>query len=257
MGPITDQERTKPSSSARTIAPAATPMKRFRERAYALAFWAITSSVFAVVAFASSVASWLRSAASCSALLRSCCPCRALAGRDSMISLHDRREPIARHADPAKDSARPRRGARIRGLSAKVAGPIRASCVDDRPVDTRRDPSPVALGSPWSRTRRSRSATFSARSRRTLHVSLWSLPYATARSWSGPSLPTRSFDCAEDAQPEHADGDDQHGGAHERDEQLGVDLGRQAADSADERIVAGAQRPARRDDGGRPRCFAA
>ena len=31
IGPITDHERTKPSSNARTIAPAATPMKRLRE----------------------------------------------------------------------------------------------------------------------------------------------------------------------------------------------------------------------------------
>ena len=68
IGPMSDHERTNPSSSARTIAPAATPMNRFRELAYALAFWAIRSSVFAVVALASSVASWLRSMASCSAL---------------------------------------------------------------------------------------------------------------------------------------------------------------------------------------------
>ena len=33
IGPISDQERTKPSRSARTIAPAATPMNRFRELA--------------------------------------------------------------------------------------------------------------------------------------------------------------------------------------------------------------------------------
>ena len=31
IGPISDHERTNPSSSARTIAPAATPMNRFRE----------------------------------------------------------------------------------------------------------------------------------------------------------------------------------------------------------------------------------
>ncbi len=42
----------------------------------------------------------------------------------------------------------------------------------------------------------------------------------------------------EDAQAEQADRDDQHGSAHERNEQLGVDLGRQAPDRADERIVA-------------------
>ena len=53
----------------------------------------------------------------------------------------------------------------------------------------------------------------------------------------------------EDAQPEHADSDEQHRSAHERDEQLGVDLGRQAADSSDERIVAPVQRPALLDDG--------
>ena len=83
-------------------------------------------------------------------------------------------------------------------------------------------------------------------------MSLWSLPYAAARSWSGPSVSTRSFDCAEDAQPEHADGDDQHRGADERDEQLGVDLGRQAADGSDEPIVARAQRTALLDDGSSP-----
>ena len=32
IGPITDHESTNPRSSARTIAPAATPMNRFRER---------------------------------------------------------------------------------------------------------------------------------------------------------------------------------------------------------------------------------
>ena len=43
---------------------------------------------------------------------------------------------------------------------------------------------------------------------------------------------------------ERADGDEQHRGAHERDEQLGVDLGRQAADGSDEPIIPPAQRTA-------------
>ena len=42
IGPISDQESTSPSSKARTIAPAATPMNRFRELAYELAFCAIS-----------------------------------------------------------------------------------------------------------------------------------------------------------------------------------------------------------------------
>ena len=50
--------------------------------------------------------------------------------------------------------------------------------------------------------------------------------------------------------PEHADCDEQHGSAHEREEQLGLDLGRQAADSSDERIVAPAERPPVLDDYG-------
>jgi hypothetical protein len=58
-----------------------------------------------------------------------------------------------------------------------------------------------------------------------------------------PEPPHPVVRLSEDAQPEQADRDDQHGSADERDEQLGVDLGRQAADRADERIVAPAQRP--------------
>ena len=52
IGPINDQERTNPSTRARPIAPAATPMKRFREFARA-ALSAIRSLVFAVVELAS------------------------------------------------------------------------------------------------------------------------------------------------------------------------------------------------------------
>jgi len=52
------------------MAPAAAPMKRFRELVYALAFCAIRASVRAAVAFASSVASWLSSTASRSDLAR-------------------------------------------------------------------------------------------------------------------------------------------------------------------------------------------
>jgi hypothetical protein len=64
-----------------------------------------------------------------------------------------------------------------------------------------------------------------------------------------PEPPHAVVRLREDAQPEHADGDEQHRGAHEGDEQLGMDLGRQAADSSDERTVARAQPPALLDDG--------
>ena len=67
-----------------------------------------------------------------------------------------------------------------------------------------------------------------------------------------PEPPTRSFDCPRTRCPSSADGDEQDGGAHERDEQLGVDLGRQAADGSDERIVAPAQRPSLLVDGSPP-----
>ena len=100
IGPITDHERTNPSNSARPIAPAATPMKRFRELAYALAFWAIRSFVFAVVALASSVASWLRSTARLLRVVR-----RWPSPRGRLDDLaHERREPTARRTDLAKDA---------------------------------------------------------------------------------------------------------------------------------------------------------
>ena len=47
----------------------------------------------------------------------------------------------------------------------------------------------------------------------------------------------------EDAQTEHADRDDQHGSSQEGDEQLGVDLRRDAANRSDYGIVADAQPP--------------
>ena len=53
----------------------------------------------------------------------------------------------------------------------------------------------------------------------------------------------------EDAQPEGTDGDEQHRGAHERDEQLRVDPGGQATHGPDESIVARAHRPAPLGDG--------
>ena len=81
IGPISDHERTNPSSSARTIAPAATPMNRLRECSYALAFWAMRALVLAVVAFASSVACWSRSIASGSASMRRESACTDLCAR--------------------------------------------------------------------------------------------------------------------------------------------------------------------------------
>ena len=48
---------------------------------------------------------------------------------------------------------------------------------------------------------------------------------------------------AQDAQPEQSDDDDQQRRANERDEQLGVDLGRQATDGTDERVVARIRQP--------------
>ena len=46
---------------------------------------------------------------------------------------------------------------------------------------------------------------------------------------------------AEDTQPEKADGDHEHRGPDERDEELRVDRGRQPADAADESVVAQAR----------------
>jgi hypothetical protein len=57
----------------------------------------------------------------------------------------------------------------------------------------------------------------------------------------------------EDTLPEQAHGDEQHSGADERDEQLGVDLGRQMADRVHEPIVAATQRPPVVGDGDPPR----
>jgi hypothetical protein len=56
IGAINDQERTKPSSRASRIAPAAAPMTRFRERAEALAFSAMSASASAVVLLERAVA---------------------------------------------------------------------------------------------------------------------------------------------------------------------------------------------------------
>ena len=58
---------------------------------------------------------------------------------------------------------------------------------------------------------------------------------------------------AEHALAEQSDRDEQQGGPQERDEQLRRDLGRKAADGADERIVASAQRPPALGDGRAPR----
>ena len=49
----------------------------------------------------------------------------------------------------------------------------------------------------------------------------------------------------EEAESEHCDDDDQQRRPHERDEQLGVNASRQAADSPDQRIAHGAQQPPR------------
>ena len=46
----------------------------------------------------------------------------------------------------------------------------------------------------------------------------------------GPDAPDPVVRLPEHAEPEQADRDEQHRGAHERDQQLGVDLGRQTAD---------------------------
>ena len=53
IGRITDHERTNPSSSARTIAPAATPMKRIRELAKEPWLRAMRSLISSRVPFAS------------------------------------------------------------------------------------------------------------------------------------------------------------------------------------------------------------
>ena len=54
---------------------------------------------------------------------------------------------------------------------------------------------------------------------------------------------------AEQAQPEHAEHDDEQRGADERDEQLGVHPGGHASDGPDERVVGRAQQPASRSAG--------
>ena len=58
-----------------------------------------------------------------------------------------------------------------------------------------------------------------------------------------PEIPHAVVRLPEYAQAEHSHCEEQHGRADERDEQLGVDLGRQAADGSDERILSAAQRP--------------
>ena len=68
IGPINDQERTRPSSSARRTLAAPTATNRLRDDAYALRFWAIRRPS----ARASSLASWsVRSPSSLSALIAS------------------------------------------------------------------------------------------------------------------------------------------------------------------------------------------
>ena len=124
MGPISDQESTNPSSSASRIAPAATPMKRFRELVYALAFCSIKASVRAAVAFASSVASWLRSTASRSARVRK--GVGTSPGANRMISCITSESCPARRPDPAQEALVLGRRHEPR-MSGKVDGGISAT----------------------------------------------------------------------------------------------------------------------------------
>ena len=80
-------------------------------------------------------------------------------------------------------------------------------------------------------------------------MSLWSLPYAAGAFLERPEPAHSVVGLREDAQPERTNGDEQHRGAHECDEQFGVDLGRQATDGSDEPVSAPAQRTALLDDG--------
>ena len=64
-----------------------------------------------------------------------------------------------------------------------------------------------------------------------------------------PERPHSLVGLSEESEPEDSHHDDEQGGADERDEELDVDAGRHAADSPDERVIAGRQQPAFRSTG--------
>ena len=241
---MTDHERTSPSSSARTIAPAATPMKRLRWLAYELAFCAISvvgrrRRRVGEVRGESGRGRWRAGGPGCgvaSALVRRA----ADGGLDD--PLHHRREPLALRADLAKDDAGPRREARSRGSRRWVSGPIRTSAFATAWSIATSLASAADRDDPGVDLEEVRPGILDEEQAECLRVAL----ELAVREGSllERSEPRRSVvRLAEDTQPEQADGDDEHGGADERDEQLRVDLGRQAADPADESVVARVRQP--------------
>ena len=108
------------------MAPAATPMKRLRELTYEFAFWAMTASVFAVVASARSAARWLSVMASCSLRERRGLGTRVSRTSASMISriTIESRALVARIWRRTRASSA---GGTKPRPSATVLGPIRAS----------------------------------------------------------------------------------------------------------------------------------
>ena len=165
-------------------------MNRFRELWYASAFWAITTSVRAVVAFASSAASWLRSMDSCSARYR---VTSGTSPRARMILCINAQSwsPVCRIWRRKRSSPG---GGRKPRLSGNVDGGICATAFAIA-WSTARPPAPRPRARPPTMTLWKSPATFSESRRRTWRASLRSLPYAKARSWSVPSVSTRSFDC--------------------------------------------------------------
>ena len=242
IGPITDHERTNPSSSARTIAPAATPMNRARELAKELAFRAIEildllsrpvrqrSRVLVEVAREQLRVSTQRQHLADRPLVLDR---RALVERDELL-LHQPPELIGRDLDPSKDVLifwRRRESESIRGRARlEPLGLVHRDLIHGERE------RPACLGAPSGQTTLKSGPAFSARTPRRYPAAAWILLYSTARCLEKPNARDAIVRLAEHELAEQAHRDEQHGRADERDQELRPNLHRQAGNGPDEWI---------------------
>ncbi len=159
-------------------------MTRFRELAEALAFSAIRSSAFAVVASASTAVSRLRSTAKqLGPVTKGSLGGNRPALDVEMSRISTERRPLFRRIWRRIRSSSA--GGTNPSLSGRVAGLMRASAFRTAPFSATAE-APRPVGRPAGPNLVEGSSTFSASSSRTWDASLWSLPYANARFWSGP-----------------------------------------------------------------------
>ena len=203
IGPMTDQERTNPSSSARMSAPAATPMKSARELAKELAFLAIRAWVSCRVPLASSAASVARSLANRSARARMGSIASIVASSSIAIvgpsyrgmissSISSERSPalswiLSRTTSSSGGGVNPRRSGAAFDASRTVASTA------DRSTASEYVPR-IASGAAPGHTTLKSSPTFCAKPSRRYSAAALSRAYSTVRCWSALMLTTRSFD---------------------------------------------------------------